>query len=50
MNFRVEYLSVLLEAVVEVLFTVFVLELYKLSQTIEDRYIMIKFTDFKTID
>ena len=44
------YLSVLLEVVVEVLFTVFSFELYKLTQTIDNRYIIIKFTDSKTID
>jgi hypothetical protein len=27
-----------------------VFELYKSTQTIENRYIIIKFTDFKTID
>ncbi|MDB4127065.1 hypothetical protein N9580_03550 [Flavobacteriales bacterium] len=40
----------MLEVVVEVLFTVFSFELYKLTQTIENRDIIIKFTDFKTID
>ena len=50
LNFRCECLSVLLEVEVEVLFTVFSFELYKLTQTIENRDIIIKFTDFKTID
>ena len=50
LNFKCQFLSVLLELVVEVLFTVFSFELYKLTQTIENRDIIIKFTEFKTLD
>jgi len=50
LNFKCGCLSVLLEVEVEVLFTVFSFELYKSTQIIENRDILIKFTDFKTID
>jgi hypothetical protein len=50
LNFKCGYLSVLLDLVVEVLFTVFSFELFKLTQTIENRDIIVKFEDFKTID
>tara|TARA_B110000211_G_scaffold135963_1_gene155707 strand:- start:860 stop:982 length:123 start_codon:yes stop_codon:yes gene_type:complete len=40
----------LLEALVEVVVAVFSFELFKLTQTIENRDIIVKFEHFKTID